>query len=141
MGEVQEEQVLSEAYGITKLNTSAYLVMYVANSKIENTGNFGSELEYYLSLIPKELIKEINHSNVNFSIQLEEAKNKELANDIMEYFKELDATLKRSVVGNTEKNLLSFPIFCYKSQELVLCQHVMLDTAIQEKHPAKLSMD
>jgi len=109
--EVTEEQVLGEAYGISKLKTSAYLIMYVANSKIENTNNFGSEFEYYLSLIPKDLINEVNQSNMTFSIQLEEAKNKELANDIMEHFKGLDAILKRSVVGNTDKNLLSFPIF------------------------------
>lgn len=141
VSEVSEEQVLGEAYGITKLKTSAYLVMYVSNDKIKNVGSMKSEFEYYLSLVPKELINEVNEANVNFSIQLEEAKNKEVANDIMENFKKMDANLKRSVLGNIEKSLISFPIFLYKNQEIILCQHTMLDSSVQEKHPAQLSID
>lgn len=111
VSEVSEEQVLGEAYGITKLKTSAYLVMYASNSKIKNVKKRGNEFDYYLSLIPKDLLAEVNQDNYKFSIDLQEAKNKELANEIMEHFKNLDMNLKRSVVGNTDKSLLSFPIF------------------------------
>lgn len=139
--EVAEEKVLSEAYGTTKLKTSAYLVMYVAKSAIEDSTKQKSEFDYYLSLIPKNLINEVNQNNIRFNEQLQEVKTKEVANEIMEHFKFLDNTLKKKVAGVSDKSLISFPIFCFIKQELIISQHVILDSAIQEKHPAKLSID
>jgi hypothetical protein len=139
--EVPEEKVLGEAYGLTKLKTSAYLVMYVSKAKVLKFDNNLTEYDYYMSLIPKDIINEVNQQNFHFNEQLQEVKNKELANEIMEHFKYLDSTLKRKVAGTSDKSLLSFSIFCYKNQELILCQNALLDTAIQEKHPAKLSIE
>jgi hypothetical protein len=139
--EVIEAQVLGEAYGLTKLRTSAYLVMYVSRAKLLQFDKDLTEYDYYMSLIPKNLINEVNEQNLHFNEQLQSAQNKELANEIMEHFKYLDTTLKKKVAGASDKSLLSFAIFCYKNQELILCQNALLDTAIQEKHPAKLSIE
>lgn len=138
---VEEEQVLGEAFGLTKLKTSAYLVMYVAKSVIDKPHGFKTEFDYYLSFIPKSLLKKVNKDNYHFNELLMESKNKELANEIMEYYKVLDSSLKKKVAGLSDRSLISFPIFCYKHQSMIICQHVMLATAIQEKHPAKLSIE
>lgn len=74
VSEVEEEQVLGEAYGISKLKTSAYLVMYVARDAIAQAQDCNSEYEQYLKLIPKALIKEVNQDNLHFNEQLEESK-------------------------------------------------------------------
>ena len=74
VSEVEEEQVLGEAYGISKLKTSAYLVMYVSYETINQKHSYKSEFEYYLKLIPKDLIKDVNHDNLLFNEQLEESK-------------------------------------------------------------------
>lgn len=141
VSEVTEEQVLGEAFGLTKLKTSAYLVMYVAKSILENTDSYKSEYDYYFSLIPKDILKEVNKENYFFNEQLQEAKNKELANEIMDYYKSLDLALKKKLAGTTDTSLISFPLFWFKNNEVILCQHTILDTAIQEKHPAKLSIE
>jgi hypothetical protein len=138
---VTEEQVLGEAYGITKLKTSAYLVMYVSQKTIAEASKQKTEFDYYLSLIPKLLINQVNQENIRFSELIQESKNKEVAVEIMEHFKLLDNTLKKKMAGISDRGLISFPIFWFKNHETVICQHVILNTAIQEKHPAKLSID
>lgn len=117
---VEEEQVLGEAYGITKLKTSAYMVMYVSKSALQYDKTFKTEFDYYMSLVPKELLSEVNQDNYKFNEELQEAKNKELANEIMEQFKKLDAQLKKKVAGVSDKGLVSFAIFLFKCQELML---------------------
>lgn len=111
IAEVTEEQVLGEAYGITKLKTSAYLVMYTSAKALEYNKTFQTEYDYYMSLLPKNLVNEVNQDNMLFNEQLLEVKNKELANEIMEQFKKLDANLKKKVAGTSDRGLISFPIF------------------------------
>jgi len=60
------------------------------NSKIIFSGE-----QFKVSLIPKELLSEVNQDNFHFNEQLQEAKNKELANEIMDHFKHLDNILKK----------------------------------------------
>lgn len=126
--EVEEKQVLDEAYGRNQSNTSAYLVMYLANSKIKATDHFESEFGYYLSLIPQGLLKEVMKNNSKFSIELEEEKNKEIANDIVEYYTTLSSSLKNSDFENTRKDLLNFPIFLknVKNQKYLNMQYLRM---------------
>lgn len=111
VSEVQEEQVLSEAYGLTKLKTSAYLVMYASQEILKNIDGHASEFEHYLSMIPKNLVKEVNQDNLKFGEQLQEVKNKEVANQIIEYYKTLDVSCKKKGTDLNDRGLISFPIF------------------------------
>ena len=48
--------------------------MYVSYETINQKHSYKSEFEYYLKLIPKDLIKDVNHDNLLFNEQLEESK-------------------------------------------------------------------
>ena len=115
--------------------------MYVSRDIITQPHDWKSEFDYYVKLIPKDLMKEVNQDNLNFNEQLEESKNKELANQIMDHFKQLNGYLKVKGSNTSDRGLISFPIFWFKNQESIISQHVILNTAIQEKHPAKLSIE
>ena len=59
----------------------------------------------------------------------------------MEHFKLLNGYLKVKGSSTSDRGLISFATFWFKNQESIISQHVILDAAIQEKHPAKLSIN
>ena len=152
--EVSEENVFTEAIGDGKAPASAYFLIYTARSmeterkgsgrdfalsasKLIHAGT--QEVNYYTTLLPPELKREVCEDNLKLDLEIMEKKASWICANALDIYQKRHAKLlqNKKLKGYTEWSFIAY----LEESKSPLYRYCLLDTIISELNEGNISLD